>query len=189
VTYLDLFQHEPELKKFIERNKHRPTDSFFKDAVRFSYKVFAQNAAREYGNRMFFVDADMVFCKQIPLEVFDTILPKDKFVGFYDRPTQYTETGFIGFNNDKLISNKFFSYYLNLYKEDTVYNLENWTDCHTFDETRKNMMDDIHYSETKWGDGGNGHIMARDKVMNPYIDHRKGKRKSEEHSPEWRKHQ
>jgi hypothetical protein len=189
VTYLDLFQHEPDLKKFIERNKHKPTDSFFKDAVRFSYKVFAQNAAREYADRMFFVDADMVFNKQIPLEVYDTILPKDIFVGFYDRPNQYTETGFIGFNNDKLISKKFFGHYLNLYKEDTIYNLENWTDCHAFDETRKNMMDDIHYSEIKWGDGEGGHIMARDKVMNPYIDHRKGKRKLEEHSPEWRNNQ
>lgn len=189
VTYLDLFQHEPELRKFIERNKHKPVDSFFKDAVRFSYKVFAQNAAREYADRMFFVDADMVFSKQIPLELYDTILPKNIFVGFYDRPNQYTETGFIGFNNNKLISKKFFNFYLNFYKEDTIYNLENWTDCHTFDATRENMKNDIHYSEIKWGDGTGGHIMARDKVINPYIDHRKGKRKSMLHSPEWSKNQ
>ena len=189
VHYVNLFEVEPDCKAFVERNRHRVPADFFEDAVRFSYKVFAQNAAREYADRMFFVDADMVFNKQIPLEVYDTILPKDIFVGFYDRPNQYTETGFIGFNNNKSISKKFFGHYLNLYKEDNIYNLENWTDCHAFDETRKNMMNDIHYSETKWGDGNSGHIMARDKVMNPYIDHRKGKRKSELHSPEWRDNQ
>ena len=52
VTYLDLFQHEPELRKFIERNKHKPVDSFFKDAVRFSYKedcpIYVGNDSR-YG--------------------------------------------------------------------------------------------------------------------------------------------
>jgi hypothetical protein len=31
--------------------------------------------------------------------------------------------------------------------------------------------------------------MARDKFLNPYIDHRKGPRKQKQHSPEWSKNQ
>jgi len=187
VHFLDLFEHEPDLKKFIDRNKNIKVESFFKDAVRFSYKVFAQNAARKYGDKIFFIDADCVFDKPIPIDWFDEFLPDDTFVSFYDRPQQYTETGFLAFNENKLISKAFFNYYLNLYKEDKVFELDNWTDCHTFDYTRRYFKEDIHYKELSKGDGRNGHIMARDKILNQYIDHRKGKRKQDEHSPEWRK--
>ena len=54
ITYLNLFEEEPELKKFIERNKSKEATSFTFDAVRFSYKVFAQNAARKYGNKIYY---------------------------------------------------------------------------------------------------------------------------------------
>ena len=30
----------PDLKKFVDRNKHRPYKDFLQDAVRFSYKVY-----------------------------------------------------------------------------------------------------------------------------------------------------
>jgi len=187
VHFLNLFEHEPDLKKFIDKHKDKKVESFFKDAVRFSYKVFAQNAARKYGDKIFFIDADCVFDKPIPIDWFDDFLPDDTFVSFYDRPQQYTETGFLAFNENKFISKAFFIYYLNLYKEDKVFELDNWTDCHTFDETRRYFKEDIHYKELSKGDGRNGHIMARDKNLNPYIDHRKGNRKQDEHSPEWRK--
>ena len=63
-----------------------------------------------------------------------------------------------------------------------------FTDCHSLDATRlmfKNNTDYPDYSEKKLGDGELGHIMARDKFINSYIDHRKGPRKAQEHSPEW----
>ena len=41
------------------------------------------------------------------------------------------------------------------------------------------------YYEKKLGDGGTGHIMARCNLIHDYLDHRKGKRKSQKHSPEW----
>ena len=41
------------------------------------------------------------------------------------------------------------------------------------------------YYEKKLGDGGTGHIMARCRLIHDYLDHRKGKRKSQKHSPEW----
>ena len=189
VTFINLFEQEPELKKFIERHKNKKVESFFKDAVRFSYKVFTQNAARKYGDKIFFIDADCVFNKPIPIDWFDEFLPDDTFVSFYDRPQQYTETGFLAFNENKLISKAFFNHYTNLYKEDKIFDLENWTDCHTFDETRRYFKEDIHYKQLSKGDGRNGHIMARDKFLNPYIDHRKGLRKQSEHSPEWSKNQ
>lgn len=189
IHYIDLFEEEPELVKFIERNKANKVTSFRFDAVRFSYKVFAQNAARKYGQKIFYVDADCVFAKQIPNKWFDECLPDDTFVSFYDRPNQYTETGFVAFNENKLISKEFFNHYINYYKEDTIFDLKVLTDCDTFDATRNSFKKVATYKEKKLGDGNNGHIMARDKFLNPYIDHRKGLRKEKQHSPEWSKNQ
>ena len=77
----DLFDLEPDCKAFVERNKHRDSKGkFYLDGVRFSYKVFAQNAARKFGDRVFYIDSDTKFCKQIQLEHYDRILPKDKFI-------------------------------------------------------------------------------------------------------------
>lgn len=186
VRYIKLLEEEPDLKDFTERNKSKEANSFTFDAVRFSYKVYAQNAGRKYGNKIYYVDSDCVFTKQIPDEWFDECLPDDKFISFYDRPHQYTETGFVAFNERKKeISNDFFNQYTNYYKTDEVYKLTAYTDCHTLDATRNHFKDNLNYSENILGDGKNGHIMARDKFLNPYIDHRKGPRKQQEHSLEW----
>jgi len=55
------------------------------------------------------------------------------------------------------------------------------------DRTRKIMTQQFtdDYYEKKLGDGGTGHIMARCNLIHDYLDHRKGKRKSQKHSPEW----
>jgi len=189
ITYLNLFEEEPDLKKFVERNNSNEAKSFTFDAVRFSYKVFAQNAARKYGNKIYYVDSDCVFAKQIPQKWFDECLPDETFISFYDRPDQYTETGFVAFNESKLISKAFFIHYINYYKQDTVFKLNAYTDCHTLDATRRHFEKDIHYKEKKLGDGARGHVMARDKFLNPYLDHRKGPRKQKQHSPELSKNQ
>jgi len=185
VVYKSL-DEEPECKKFAERNLNRPVKDFFKDAVRFCYKVFAQNAARKYGQKIYYVDSDSVFVNQMPLEWFDSVLPDDTFISFYDRPTQYTETGFVAFNDSISISEAFFKHYLNYYIKDTVYKLPSYTDCHTLDGSRKQFKEDINYKEKSLGDGRNGHIMARCPVISPYLDHRKGNRKRKVHSPEWK---
>jgi len=195
VTYFNLIELEPQLKNFIDRNKKRPVVDFFQDAIRFSYKVFAQSASRNYGKKIYYVDSDSVFMKQIPWEWFDKCLPDGTFLSFYDRPLQYTETGFLAFNSTNSICDNFFEMYTNYYKYDTVYNIHRagangkqkpfWTDCHTLDGTRNAFKNNKDYVEKKLGDGKNAHIMARDIFINPYIDHKKGKRKTQPNSPEW----
>jgi len=74
-----------------------------------------------------------------------------------------------------------FETYVNHYIKDTIWNMVNKTDCHAFDNTR-NM---IKVKERNKNDGHGGHIIARDKEINPYIDHKKGKRKYKINSPEW----
>jgi len=197
ITVLDLFQHEPESKKFADRHQNQikeymaknPNSKEFRyDAKRFSYKVFAQNAGRQYGDKMFFVDADIVFNKTIPQVFFEQALPDDCFISFFDRPNSYTETGFVGFDNTKKCADTFFKEYLNYYINDTIFELPGYLDCDVFDAAREKCKFQHGYKEKKLGDGGKAHIMARDKWFGEYFDHRKGNRKEQEHSPEWRKH-
>ena len=193
VHYYNLFELEPECKEFGERHKMKIANSFFEQAVRFSYKVFAQSAARNFGDKIYYVDSDCRFMDTIPESWYECCLPDNKFLSFYDSPTQYTETGFVAFNNTRKIANEFFDEYKKWYIKDRVYLIKRlgknfWTDCHTLDGTRQTFKDNPEYSEQALGDGVNGHIMARDKFINPYIDHRKGPRKRQQNSPEWRKH-
>tara|TARA_B100000003_G_scaffold172233_1_gene159989 strand:+ start:329 stop:1051 length:723 start_codon:yes stop_codon:yes gene_type:complete len=187
VIYVSLFKEEPECEKFVKRNRNKVVASFMFDAVRFCYKVFAQCNASKHGGKMYYVDGDSVFLKTMDDEILDTLLPDKVCVSHYYRQGMYTETGFIGFNMNHAMMEDFIGHYRNLYIDDTVYNLPHYTDCHTFDRTRKIMTQQFtdDYYEKKLGDGGTGHIMARCNLIHDYLDHRKGKRKSQKHSPEW----
>ena len=192
VTFKSLFKAEPECEKFVKRNEGKPVTDFLNDAVRFNYKVFAQAAAHKLAEKVYYVDSDSVFMKKIPEEWFNQCLPDNVFISFYHRPNQFTETGFVAFNNTIPIAERFFEKYKEWYVNDSVYTIHRlskgcWTDCHTLDETRLKLKDEDTYTEKHLGDGGNGHIMARDKFINPYIDHRKGPRKKQANSPEWKR--
>ena len=189
VIYVPLFEEEPECENFVRRNKNKEVASFMFDAVRFSYKVFAQCNASKHGGKMYYVDGDSVFTKTMDDEILDMLLPDKTCVSHYYRQGMYTETGFIGFNMNHECMQYFIEHYRNLYINDTVYGLSHYTDCHTFDNTRKIMTNKFsdEYYEKKLGDGGTGHIMARCNLIHDYLDHRKGKRKLQKHSPEWKR--
>ena len=103
------------LEEFIERNRHRninstdpndhsiiiPGTNYKNDAIRFCFKVFAKthlmlNCDYDY---VFWVDADIVFKKTITeQEVINKFLPQDQSISFIDRPSYYSECGFVGYN-------------------------------------------------------------------------------------------
>ena len=183
ITYVNLPQEMPELVAFKERHRDKiwtDDSDFLQNAVRFSHKVFAQYHASKLNKKFMWLDADNIFMKQFPDDFIDTFIPKDTFTTFYGRD-HYTECGVVGFNCMLDISKKFFDIYLSHYTKDTIYNLPNKTDCHAFDNTRKL----VQVKERNKNDGHGGHIIARDKEINPYIDHKKGKRKYKDNSPEW----
>ena len=61
ITYLNIFKEQPECQKFVNRNlkknKNNSNISYLLDSVRFNYKVFAQNDARKYADKIYFIDA------------------------------------------------------------------------------------------------------------------------------------
>ena len=183
ITYINIMKEMPELVAFKERHKDKiwfDDGDFLQNAVRFSHKVFAQYHASKLNKKFMWLDADNIFMKQFPDNFMDSFIPDDTFTTFYGRD-HYSECGVVGFNCTLDISKKFFDIYLSHYTKDTIYNLPNKTDCHAFDNTRKL----VEVKERNKNDGHGGHIIARDKEINPYIDHKKGKRKYKDNSPEW----
>jgi len=194
IHYLNLFDQQPELYKFIKRNKDKHIEtakvSYILDAIRFSFKVFTQNDARKYGDHIFFIDADTEFKQQIPEDWYNKCMEDDIFVSLYDRLGYYTETGFIAFNNKILnknnekISNLFFQQYLNYYLYDLIYCLPAFTDCHALDATRSRFLflrnitnEHGNYKENilgNWSKIKDLDVMTNDHFINKYIVHKKG---------------
>ena len=78
-----------------------------------------------------------------------------------------------GLNTSKV----FFEKYLAYYTEDKIFDSKFKTDSQALDGTRKAMKKIFDYKEIDKGDGMDGHVIYRDKIMLNYLDHRKGKRK------------
>lgn len=195
VHFLNLFQKQPECKKFVDRNfekNKKYANLYLLDAVRFCYKVFAQSDARNHGDHIFYIDADTYFQKTIPSKWYELCLPENVFISFYDRLGYYTEAGFIAFNGSLMINNNklinyFFDIYTSYYTKDLIYSLPAFTDCHALDATRyrflflKPYINEYKlYNEKKLGDirlwftKGNLDVMKTDQFINQYIVHNKG---------------
>ena len=117
IIYRNIYETNPTLKDFIARNEKRNQYStekndtskiifgleFLKDAIRFSYKVYAKTHLMMEGkyDYVIWVDADVVFTKAITEEeLIQKILPKDYTICYLDRPEppRYPECGFVGYN-------------------------------------------------------------------------------------------
>lgn len=187
ITYLNLFKEVPEILKFIERNKNRPIPGYRYDAIRFSYKVYAQYAGRNLGKRQVFIDADSIFHKKIPLEWFDEFI-EDKDFAYYPRPDYYSETGFVMYNCESQTVQNFFDSFIEMYNTDKVYTVRTQNDSVIFDVVLSffpNRTEKLHGAGDKLDLKYNRHVMARCPVLSPYVDHKKGNRKIMSKSPEW----
>ena len=157
--------------------------NYKKDAVRFSYKVFAKCdamlAPRHPYDYMFWIDADVIFKKNITAkEVVDKFLPGDYAISFIHRPTYYSECGFVGYNLKRYSTQKFIYNLRKYYTKDLLYNEKEWHDSYVWDCVRKKYLQDIKT-----------HNLAPriDKVGNPwpntfmseYCDHLKGKKRKD----------
>jgi hypothetical protein len=182
-TFINLFEVEPELVKFLERHKKPKLENnnFLQDATRFCFKVFAQYNASKLKKKFVWLDADNVFMSKIPHNFIDSFLPNEIFTTFYGRYLTFTECGIVGFNCNLPVSKKFFEVYVSHYTKDLIWGLIDKTDCHAFDNTRRM----VNVPERNKDDGQGGHIIARDKEINRFLDHRKGKRKMLVNSREW----
>lgn len=188
INFINIFQRDLDAWKFVQRNVKKKVIDYRWDSVRFCYKVFAQYLGYSNpGKRMFWIDADCVFVKPIPESWFADIL-KGSMVAFFDRPNFYSECGFIGYDTKISGCLDFLTEFRRMYISDDIFQEKEFHDSYIFDVVRQWASSnlDTNYTETKLGNPeGDLHIMARDPQVSPYLDHKKGPRKTAEHSPEW----
>jgi hypothetical protein len=106
--------------------------------ARMCRKVFMQvHAARKYGGKVFWIDADSITVKHVPERFLDDCLPDDALCCFLGRDGwYYTESGFIGFNASHPLAGKFFKNYVHVPIVGSIFTQPGWHDCYAFDAIR-----------------------------------------------------
>lgn len=153
--------------------------------ARMARKSFIQaHAVKQFGGKVFWVDADTITHSPIPDTFLDEVLPDDKLACYLGRDWMYTESGFIGFNADHPLCEQFFLFYLNVFKSGAIFTQRGWHDCYGFDAARKiirrpDLFNDLaaHLPE------GVMHPFVNS-VLGAFLDHRKGNRKGSRTSRE-----
>ena len=184
----DMFDKIPDLKKFIERNKHREVESFKKDGVRFSYKVYAYTHAIDSClsnvDGLICIDADSVFYKSIDVNWIKKHIHKDDcMMSYLGRGSNYSECGFLYFNMKHSQTRNYASYMKKMYDYDEIYSLSEYHDSYVWDYVRKVFEEEMKVSNNNIGDNKPGHVQSRS-VLGLIYDHTKGKRKIKGRSPE-----
>jgi len=175
----DMYNEIPTLKKFVDENKTDTLSSFERDAVRFSYKVYAYTQAilttKGYDG-IIFIDADSVFYKKIDEAWVKKHLHKeDCMLTYLGRPT-YTECGFIYFNMKHTFIKQFAYDMRKMYDNELLFNEEQQHDSWIFDVVRTRLEEKYGIKNLNIGDNRNGHVQARS-ILGTVYDHTKGKRK------------
>ena len=167
----------PDLKSFVERNKHRPSDNFLQDAVRFSYKVYGYcHAIQQYSDYDFImgVDADSVFYHPMPEDVVAKKLYKeDCMMTYLGRGGQYSECGFLGFNMKHPEIQNYAKEMIRMYNSDDIYKLIECHDSYVWDHVRKKFELEKGVKNNNIGDHKKAHVQARS-ILGMYYDHTKG---------------
>ena len=185
----------PDLKEFVERNKHRQPYSDYKvkgkefltDGVRFSYKVYAYTHAMmtENVDGLICIDADSVFYKMIDEEWIQKHIHRDDCMMTYlGRGNNYSECGFLYFNLNHADTLAYANRMKSLYDTDGIYNLKEQHDSYVWDYVRKEF-ENRSTRNHNIGDGKPGHVQARS-ILGVVYDHTKGNRKLKGRSGEAR---
>jgi hypothetical protein len=185
---VDMFDKIPDLKKFIEKNKDREVESFKKDGVRFSYKVYAYTHAIENASSdvdgLICIDADSVFYKSIDVEWIKKHIHKDDcMMSYLGRGSNYSECGFLYFNMRHDQTRNYARYMKKMYDFNEIYSLSEYHDSYVWDYVRKVFEEQLKVKNNNIGDNKGGHVQARS-ILGTVYDHTKGKRKLTGKSPE-----
>lgn len=147
--------------------------------ARMCRKVFIEcHACNQFGGKVFWIDADTVLNNEVPEALLDDVLPDD-FVNCYlgRDGWYYTESGFIGFNNDHPLTHKFLSAYKGIVEAGVIFTQPGWHDCFAFDAARRLMNKPGYFKNLAEGQPhGTMHPQANS-ILAKYMYHLKGNRK------------
>ena len=179
----------------------RTVKEFQFDAVRFSHKVFALydcwvNSPVD-SKSMLWLDADTITFRDIPDNFLETVAPrsymsrdgaKEKYgVCYLGRLKQHSECGFVSYNKMHPLMHEFWENFIDLYKNDSLFQLKEWHDSFLFDHVRvlfeKRGLKNLNL--TPKFQTGHPFINC---VLGEYMDHMKGARKKQGRSRKGERH-
>ena len=179
-----------DLVAFKTRNAHRDFLNFKWDAVRFSHKIFAlYDAVTTYPDtNIVWMDADTITHSKIPLNFLEAFCPANNYgIIYLGRIEHHSECGWVVYQMGNPMMKDFWETFINLYKNDTIYNLEEWHDSFVFDVVRKEYEEKgmINHNLTPTYVRGHPFINS---VLGDYMDHLKGPRKDRGRSAKHERH-
>lgn len=176
-----------ELVAFKARHKENPlangykdssSKNFLFDAVRFSHKVFAlYDAVRNNaGKSIIWLDADTITHNIIPQDFLDSNFPDTYGIAYLGRIKQYTECGWVVYHTKHPLMKDFWETFTGYYKNDTIFELQEWHDSFVFDVVRKEYESRGMLNQNITPDCVAGHPFINC-ILGEYMDHMKGPRK------------
>lgn len=172
-------------KNRIKLGDRRWGTGFRWDAVRFSHKAFAifHAAANTDADVLIWVDADSLFFAEPSREELEGFIPRDRFVGYLDRPT-YSECGFIAYNLRHPATREMLAAFKRLYTHDELFEQYEFHDAYLFDVVRRQIERAGHRSfDIADGIGRQAKHVLINSRLGRFMDHIKGGRKTTGHSP------
>lgn len=155
----------------------RPSDKWKHDAARFANKAWAiYRGLRDYGEKCFWLDSDIVTYRPIPMEFLEILLPDDAYCCYLGRDGSrlpYTETGFLGFNGAHEAHEAFMDDFLTVYESGRIFDLPEWHDCYAFDDVRKKWQARGLIALDLNTSGEVAHPFVHS-ILGDYMDHCKG---------------
>ena len=140
----DIFKACPQVKNFVTQHNNDHNNGirngqrdFKYDAIKFSYKVFAQchRIRNSQADTLLFIDADTVTFAAPPIEDIKKLLPDDNFTAYIGRPNNkklpFAETGFIMYNLKHPNIHNFADVFEDLYTTGKIFDLEYQVDCYS----------------------------------------------------------
>lgn len=166
--------------------------SYLFASVRFANKVFCvthsiRTSIEKNYDYMIWLDADTYTFRPMPEEFLHALLPQDTMFTYLGRENpekndggKYPECGFVGYNLNMPLMQKFADEWEELYKSDELFKLLEWHDSYVFWHLSKKYRKehDIKVNDIGYMVGVKGHHVFINSQLGLYMDHFKGKRKN-----------
>jgi hypothetical protein len=144
------------------------------DIWKFCRKMFAQFDAFKSGGKVFWLDGDTEFTKDISEDYLEKMFDDEPLV-LFGREGFYCETGFVGFDTEHKDFAGILERYIDTLQKGIAFSLKGWHDCYCLDYAREGKGKDL----TKgWKPGDSLHVVPKSD-LGKYLIHRKGNRKDE----------
>jgi hypothetical protein len=153
--------------------------SYRYNAVRFAHKTFAifDAARRVDADVLIWVDADTRFFAPVTLEMLDSFMPPDCFVGCLRRP-KFTEAGFVTYNLRHPQTAQFLDDFERLYTQDLLFAEREYHDAFLFDVVRERAeARGARSYDIAEGVGAKASHVLINSRLGCFMDHMKGNRK------------